>query len=106
MKQLLICILLFPSFTFAEEKSDDLLSYIICKNKGIVRTIRVARDETAKVCITTYTKDGKDQEVGRAQNKNSCTTISENIRGNLVKAGWDCKEVGQKADLHSANSSN
>lgn len=104
MKHLLIIILLFPFTTFAEEKSDNLLSYVICKNKGIVRTIRVERDEATQACVTMYTKDGKDQEVGRAQNKNSCSSVSENIRGNLVKAGWDCKDVSQKADLHSAAS--
>ena len=95
---------MFPLSLLAEEKADDLISYVICKNRGIVRTIRVEWEPTEKVCLTLYTKDGKDKEVGKAQNKSSCNMFLDNIRTNLKNAGWDCKDVSQKADLHSAAS--
>lgn len=104
MKHLVISILFLPLFGFAQDKDENLLSYVICKNKGIVRTIRVEWIEAEKVCVTTYTKNGTDQNVGRAQNKSSCGMFLENIRTNLIKAGWECKDVSKKADLHSAAS--
>ena len=67
-------------------------NYIMCRNQKTVRTIRVEKDDS-KECVTLYTKAGVDREVGRGQNFNSCTKVAENIRTNLDKAGWKCKEV-------------
>lgn len=76
-----------------EQKKDESPSYILCKNKKTVRTIRVENDEKANHCVTFYTKDGVDKEVGRAQNANSCVRILSNIKDNLEKANWTCREL-------------
>lgn len=101
----LLSTLIFSLLLFAEENhADDLVKYVMCKNQNIVRTIRVEREAEEKVCITTYTKNGEDKEVGRVQNSSSCTMFAENIRGNLEKAGWKCRDVSEAMDVHSAKS--
>lgn len=68
-------------------------NYFMCKNKATVRTIRV---ETEKgLCKTTYTKEGVDQIVGQGQSENTCYGILNNIKGNLEKADWKCKDISQ-----------
>lgn len=67
-------------------------SFIICKNQKNVRTIRVEKDQADNQCVAVYTKAGIDREVGRAQTVNSCFKIIENIKSNLEKADWKCKE--------------
>ncbi len=66
---------------------------VICKNeKKSVRTINVKELE-GNVFVTLYTRDTVQQEVARAKNKSVCVNIMGNIKENLKKAGWQCKEA-------------
>ncbi|OFZ17751.1 MAG: hypothetical protein A2Z20_02640 [Bdellovibrionales bacterium RBG_16_40_8] len=78
----------------SEKKNNESSSdYVLCKNLKAVRTIRIENDADAKQCVALYTKLGVDKEVGRAQNILSCRNIIGNIKGNLEKASWKCKEL-------------
>lgn len=78
-------------------------SYVICKNKGTVRTLRVEIGGGERgVCETVYTKGGIDRSVGSAQNSASCMTIMNNIKANLEAAAWTCKDVTAKATMSDA----
>lgn len=68
-------------------------SIIMCKNKKIVRTLRIMQMEPDNKCITMYTKAGTDKIVGSGKSMSTCTTVTDNIKGNLEKAGWKCKEA-------------
>lgn len=68
-------------------------SIIMCKNKKIVRTLRIMQMESESKCITMYTKAGTDKIVGSGKSISTCTTVTDNIKGNLEKAGWKCKEA-------------
>jgi hypothetical protein len=65
--------------------------YVLCKNKKVVRTIRI--EKAGDECRTIYTKAGVDKNVGGGKFAGSCDKIVENIKGNLEKAGWTCKPV-------------
>jgi hypothetical protein len=65
--------------------------YVLCKNKKVVRTIRI--EKAGDECVTIYTKAGIDKNVGGGKFAGSCDKIVENIKGNLEKAGWTCKLV-------------
>lgn len=67
--------------------------YILCRNKKTVRTIRVEPGKQDGTWQTKYTKEGVDHVVGAARSKESCVSILENIRGNLEKAAWTCKDI-------------
>lgn len=81
-------------------ETTEPVAYVLCRNRSTVRTIRVEFDDKTKLFVTTYTKNGLDKVVGKAQNKASCTNVLENIRGNLEKASWKCKDVNN-ADVHA-----
>ena len=81
-------LILSTSFSFAEQVPVD---YVLCKNKKIVRTIRI--EKQGSECNVIYTKAGQDRDVGGGKNFGSCEKIVENIKGNLQKAGWDCKDI-------------
>lgn len=66
--------------------------YVLCRNKKIVRTIRIEKQENGE-CATIYTKAGQDRDVGGGKWIESCEKIVENIKGNLEKAGWTCRVV-------------
>ena len=68
-------------------------SIIMCKNKKIVRTLRILNMEKEGKCITLYTKAGTDKIVGSGRSLSTCTTVAANIKTNLEKAAWKCKEA-------------
>ena len=76
-------------------KSESSSNYFLCKNRKIVRTIRIENDLEDNKCVALYTKAGIDKEVGRAQNVSTCMKVVENIKGNLEAANWKCRELGQ-----------
>ena len=72
----------------------------MCKNRKIVRTLRVQSGQ-AGGCQTVYTKAGVDRIIGNGINKNSCFKFMDNVRGNLGKAGWACKDISRSQISHS-----
>lgn len=82
---LVLAFVMFP--TFAQSPT-----YAICKLKGHVRTVRNDVDAQG-VCHTIYSKDGSGKDVGQAKNKESCTKVFNNVRENLVKSNWVCRDI-------------
>jgi len=76
-------------FAFAETKPS---AYAICKNGSQVRTIRVEVD-AQNVCHTIYSKAGVEKSMGSGKNKESCLQFMNNIRANIEKSGWKCRDV-------------
>lgn len=68
--------------------------YLICKSKALVRTLRVQNRPKGK-CITTYTKNGVDQIVSNSSSLSQCSKVLSNIRENLEKANWKCKDISE-----------
>jgi len=69
-------------------------TYLICKNKAVVRTLRVSKKANGG-CLATYTKDGVDQVVGNSWTIEKCAKVIGNIRENLEKANWKCKDISE-----------
>lgn len=84
----------------ADGKQGDVDSYVLCRNEGLVRTIRM--DVTkGEGCKAIYTKSGKDAQVGQGRNPDSCKQILNQIRQTLEKNSWTCKDVS-KANISGA----
>lgn len=66
-------------------------AYWICKNQAEVRTIRVQVDGGA--CLTYYTKLGAEKSVGTGKNTESCINFLNNIKTNLEKSNWTCRDA-------------
>ncbi|MBT4761449.1 MAG: hypothetical protein HOO06_07100 [Bdellovibrionaceae bacterium] len=69
--------------------------YVICKNKKFVRTIRVEKQDDKGQCITKYTKAGIDRVIGSGIRMNSCQNFLKNVKGNLERANWSCREISK-----------
>ena len=67
-------------------------TYLMCKNKSVVRTVRVSVKGNGG-CMTTYTKDGIDKIVNESWAADRCGKVLNNIRENLEKASWKCKDI-------------
>jgi hypothetical protein len=70
-------------------------TYLICKNRAVVRTLRVSQQGKGGGCVATYTKDGVDQIVGHSWAIERCAKVIGNIRENLEKAKWKCKDISE-----------
>lgn len=81
--------------THASLDSDKFNSYVLCRNQKDVRTIRIEKNKSSNSWVAYYTKLGIDKEVARAQTLDSCTKVVENIKENLTKANWKCKDFRQ-----------
>ena len=66
-------------------------TFYMCRNKKIVRTIQVKKDNG--LCVTLYTKLGIDREMASGKNYDSCVRVMTNIKENIEKAGWKCKAL-------------
>lgn len=84
-----------------KETKQDSKSYILCRRDNMARTIRVDVAKNGS-CVATYTKEGVDQVVGRSGTSDMCESVSKNIRTNLEKASWKCRDVGE-ARISSSN---
>ena len=96
LKVCLVLSLLSPIVAFSQtetpsEDKKDLPTYVICKNKDIVRTIRV--EKSTQSCKTTYTKNGEDKIVGKSKTENVCIEVLTNIKKNLEESNWKCKDI-------------
>lgn len=94
---LITALLAGPSFAWVEKpefkNSEQFGGYVICRNDRVVRTIRIEKDEGSRAWVAYYTKLGVDKEVARANTLSSCHRVLENIKDNLTKANWKCKEL-------------
>lgn len=72
--------------------ADDGTTYLMCKNKTVVRTVRISK-KTNGGCQTTYTKEGIDQIVSESWLKDRCEKVLFNIKENLERASWKCKDI-------------
>jgi hypothetical protein len=79
-------------------------TYYLCKLNNVVRTIRVV--DKNGVCETTYTKDGIDKVVGRSGTSDRCFRVISNIKTNLEKASWKCRDISQARVSSSLDDSN
>ena len=70
----------------------DNKAYFLCKNKAEVRTIRVQIDEHG-ICSTHYSKQGSEKNVGSGKNHESCMNFMNNIKTNLEKSNWACRDI-------------
>ncbi len=73
------------------------LDYVMCKNRDIVRTIRIEWSEDQEKCLTKYTKAGVDRVVGTGVNTESCKAFLDNVKGNLEEASWRCRDISSNA---------
>lgn len=74
--------------------SDKQGSYYLCRLNNIVRTIRVNAEKDG-ACEATYTKEGVDKVVGKSATAERCYKVVSNIKDNLEKASWKCKDISQ-----------
>jgi hypothetical protein len=76
----------------AEDIEVQNKAYWLCKNQKEVRTIRV-QISNAGVCSTYYSKQGTEKVVGSGKNHDSCMSFMNNIRTNLEKSNWACRDI-------------
>lgn len=91
---IVVSLLLITPSSFAVSKRilETLPVYSLCKNRKIVRMIRVIQGNNSN-CLTVYSKGGAEKIAGDATNDLSCFKFYENIKTNLGNAGWTCKEL-------------
>lgn len=89
----MLCQIFVLGFSAAALASDQ--EYFLCKNGVNVRTVRVHKPEGSENYSITYTKGGADQVVGSGKNFEFCKSVAQNIRANLQKQGWSCRDVSQ-----------
>ena len=95
-----ILAIMISSFAWAQESSlpsagqENKTTYLICKNGPSVRTLRVLTEKNGG-CVTTYTKEGVDQSVAHSWKSDRCSKVLANIRINLEKAQWKCKDISE-----------
>lgn len=80
-----------PATSLPNEKD---VTYLICKNRAAVRTLRVQTRNNG-TCFTTYTKEGVDQVVSNSKESQTCLKVLSNIRENLEKGAWKCKDISE-----------
>ncbi len=90
LRNSILVILFFLSLV---AKADEAL--LICKNKKIVRTVRITKEKG--LCRTNYTKDGKTQMIGSGMNPTSCQKVLEGVRKNLEASHWSCRDVKESS---------
>lgn len=66
--------------------------YYLCKNRKEARTIRVHVDEHGQ-CNALYSKAGVEKVVGTGKMVSSCENILNNIKNNLEKSDWACRDI-------------
>ncbi len=96
----LMALAIIPFQTKAEGATNQL-SYVMCRDKKVVRTIRVT--SSGEQCTTVYTKSGVDKIVSAGKSKQGCMDVMQNIKGNLEGAQWKCKDISQASVTESAS---
>ena len=81
----------FSAFAAPPQEVDNQ-AYWLCKHKKDVRTIRVHIDDGG-VCATLYSRDGVEKLVGSGKMHESCLNFLNNIKTNLEKSNWTCRDI-------------
>lgn len=68
-------------------------AYWMCKQKNNVRTIRIQIDNQG-ICSTIYSKEGSEKLIGSGKSHVSCTNFLANVKTNLEKSNWVCRDIG------------
>lgn len=84
--------------SLASARSIATENFVVCKAKGVVRTVHIR--STADGCKTYYSKNGLEAQIGAAKNFKSCIGFLENIKSNLIKADWNCKDHAESTIMH------
>lgn len=74
-------------------QASDESGHILCRNRKIVRRLQVIEQKNGE-CRTIYSKAGQDREIGNGKYKGTCLRFLKNVRRNLEKAGWSCRDIG------------
>jgi len=90
---LMVALFLGPGLVWAQGQTVEVENklYWMCKNRKEVRTIRVQIE--AGVCSTFYSKAGDEKVVGSGKNHDSCVNFLNNIKTNLEKSNWACRDI-------------
>lgn len=91
MSFLLSILMAFSVAEAAVEKIIEPQKYVLCKNKSIVRTIRVESD--GEGCKAKYTKAGVDRVIGYGSSPGACNRFVDNVKTNLEGAAWSCRSL-------------
>jgi len=89
---ILAAILAAPFFVLADTVEVENKAYWICKFQKEVRTLRVFVNNSG-TCSTHYSKQGEEKVVGSGRNQESCQNFLNNIKTNLEKSNWACRDV-------------
>lgn len=94
MKRLLFILILAVGYTAAAAGTQEVdnKAYFLCKRKKQVRTIRVHINHDG-ICGTFYSKDGDEKMVGSGKAEQSCMNWLNNIKTNLEKSNWTCRDI-------------
>lgn len=93
MKGLLVILLSFSFVAFADQiKETNNKAYWLCQHSKNVRTVRVHLDKP-DLCVTYYSKYGKEKQIGSGRNLSSCLNFLQNVKNNLEKSGWKCRDI-------------
>ena len=92
-KAVLIALIAGPCLALCEGQTVEVenKAYWMCKNRKEVRTIRVQVNDG--ICSTYYSKLGSEKRVGSGKNQESCVNFLNNIKGNLEKSNWACRDI-------------
>ncbi len=67
--------------------------FYLCKDTSqSVRTLRMEKQKSG-ACVTSYSKQGVDKPQIKSWKDSDCIEVMQNIRNNLEKGNWKCKEV-------------
>ncbi len=92
-KGICVAILFAPFFALAQQTVEvENKAYWICKSAKEVRTIRVFMKPDGS-CSTFYSKAGEEKTVGSGRNQESCHNFLNNIKTNLEKSNWACRDI-------------
>ena len=101
-KTFFILLIAGPCLALSEGRTVEVENkvYWMCKNRKEVRTIRV--HVNSGICSTLYSKLGEEKVVGSGKNQESFVNFLNNIKTNLEKSNWSCRDISSTRITASA----
>jgi len=84
---------IFLSSALHAEESQKAAKFTICKNRSDVRTISIQK--SAAGYETIYSKFGSPKVIGSGWSLESNANFLNNVKANLEKSGFDCRDVNE-----------